>query len=105
MRSELAAALLAFAALAAPPAHAAEQSCLDEVGKATAETYVEQCLTVSPATHPPCNTANSCALIIDEIERGCAMIREAGEDVPEFCDQSLDEDNEEPQDEEPGDSQ
>ncbi|MBN6149019.1 hypothetical protein JR065_01600 [Xanthomonas sp. AmX2] len=28
---------------------------------------------VSPATHPPCNAANSCALVEDEIARSCAL--------------------------------
>ncbi|WP_370655211.1 hypothetical protein [Sphingomonas aurea] len=28
---------------------------------------------MSPATHPPCNAANSCALIEDEIARSCAL--------------------------------
>jgi hypothetical protein len=43
---------------------------------------VEQCLEVSPATHPPCNAANACALIEDEIRRGCTML---GKDAPAFC--------------------
>ena len=91
----IAAAMLAAAAL---PARAAEQSCAEEVGQERAEIYADQCLIVSPATHPPCNTENPCALIFEEIERGCALIREAGEDVPEFCDeQPEDEEEEEPE--------
>jgi hypothetical protein len=43
---------------------------------------VDQCLEVSPATHPPCNVANPCVLIKDEIGRGCALL---GKDAPAFC--------------------
>ena len=61
--------------LAAPP-------CNDSAGPVQARRYVEQCLEVSPATHPPCNAANSCSLIEDEIRRGCALL---GADAPAFC--------------------
>ena len=37
---------------AAAPAFA--QSCTAEVGAEEAQTYVDQCLEVSAATHPPC---------------------------------------------------
>ncbi|WP_369944041.1 hypothetical protein [Xanthomonas medicagonis] len=36
------------------------------------------CRAVSPATHPPCNAANSCAMIDDEIARGCALLGRDG---------------------------
>jgi hypothetical protein len=68
--------------LVAPAAQAA--SCPDEVGAAEARLYVRQCLEVSPATHPPCNAANPCALIRDEIARGCRLIGE-GPSLPKFC--------------------
>ena len=42
------------------PAGALAQSCEEEVGDEFAATYFEQCLDVSPATHPPCNVENSC---------------------------------------------
>jgi hypothetical protein len=45
---------------------------------------VEQCTDVSPSTRPPCNTANSCDLIQDEIERGCGFLKE---DAPDFCEE------------------
>ena len=62
------------------------QSCEHEVGAELAATYVDQCLEVSPATHPPCNAENSCELIQNEIARGCAIIdKKAAEDVPDFC--------------------
>jgi hypothetical protein len=76
--------LLVALALTSGPALA--QSCEQEVGKELASTYVDQCLEVSPATHPPCNAENSCELIQNEIARGCAIINnEAPEDLPDFC--------------------
>lgn len=61
---------------------AAAASCRDEAGEADAQTYVDQCLEVSPATRPPCNAENACDLIISEIVRGCEML---GNDAPAFC--------------------
>jgi len=58
------------------------QSCEEQVGADQAETYVDHCLEVSPATHPPCNADNSCQMIWSEIWRSCDML---GEDRPEFC--------------------
>ena len=48
-------------------------SCLAEVGEARSKRLVERCIQVSPATHPPCNNANPCAMIQGEIDRSCAM--------------------------------
>jgi len=48
-------------------------SCLAEIGEARAKSLVTRCIAVSPATRPPCNTANPCALIQGEIDRACAM--------------------------------
>lgn len=56
-----------------PVASGAEGSCLSEVGPAASARLVERCIQVSPATHPPCNAHNSCALIQGEIDRACAM--------------------------------
>lgn len=58
------------------------QSCTREVGAEEAQTYVDQCLEVSPATRPPCNADNPCQMIRDEISRGCAML---GSDAPAYC--------------------
>lgn len=52
---------------------AAPLSCLAEIGAAAAARRVAVCRDVSPATRPPCNAANSCALIEDEIARSCAL--------------------------------
>lgn len=56
--------------------------CIDTLGQAEAKKLVEQCLQVSPATHPPCNAVNACDLITDEIKRGCKLI---GQGAPSFC--------------------
>lgn len=53
---------------------AAEPSCAQQMGLQRATLLAKQCLDVSPATHPPCNAANSCPLIIDELTRSCDQI-------------------------------
>jgi hypothetical protein len=61
----------------------AQTSCRAEVGQRQADIYVAQCRDVSPATHPPCNVQNPCALIIAEIKRGCALLSKA--EKPAYC--------------------
>jgi hypothetical protein len=61
---------------------AALASCRDEVGAAKANVYVRHCLDVSPATRPPCNVENACALILAEIRRGCAFLKN---EAPAYC--------------------
>lgn len=75
-------AVIIAVSLFAIGAASAAQSCNAEVGSAEAQTYVDQCLEVTPATHPPCNGENPCQMIWDEISRGCAML---GNDAPGFC--------------------
>ena len=53
-------------------------SCEAQIGATAATALAKQCRAVSPATRPPCNAANSCALIRDEIARGCAMLGTPG---------------------------
>lgn len=53
-------------------------SCAAEIGPAAAAKRVAICRDVSPATHPPCNAANSCAMIEDEIARSCALFAGQG---------------------------
>jgi len=48
-------------------------SCAADIGAAAAARRVAICRDVSPATRPPCNAANSCAMIDDEIARSCAL--------------------------------
>lgn len=73
--------LAACVVLATTPGFAAP--CRQTAGPARAETYVRQCLEVTPATHPPCNAANSCRLIISEIQRGCHLL--TASERPTFC--------------------
>jgi hypothetical protein len=77
MRMALAAGLLA-----SPVALAANPSCREPVGAERAARYVAQCIEVSPATRPPCNAANPCTLIVEEIKRGCALLTTG---APDFC--------------------
>jgi hypothetical protein len=60
--------------------------CREEIGARKAAILVRRCKEVSPATHPPCNAANACALIRDEIKRSCGLLA-AGRSPPppKFC--------------------
>ena len=71
---------------ASPPdtAREAEASCLDELGASASARLVKRCIAVSPATHPPCNAANPCTMIRDEIDRSCALFG-PGETRPGEC--------------------
>jgi hypothetical protein len=62
----------------------ATSSCLDQIGAVAAQRLVQRCIAVSPATRPPCNVANTCAMIEDEIERSCGMYA-PGEARPAEC--------------------
>ena len=53
-------------------------ACSTEIGAKAAERLAKSCRNVSPATHPPCNVANSCALMSDEIARSCALFDDKG---------------------------
>ncbi|PZO90264.1 MAG: hypothetical protein DI623_07335 [Sphingomonas sanxanigenens] len=66
------------------PTPAGPLACSAEIGKAAARKRADLCVQVSPATHPPCNVANSCAMIEDEIARSCALIGD-GSDRPAGC--------------------
>lgn len=48
-------------------------ACREQVGEAAAAALAERCRAVSPATRPPCNPANPCALIQQEIDRACGQ--------------------------------
>ena len=58
-------------------------SCRDALGATAAQKRADVCLKVSPATHPPCNVANSCAMIEDEIARSCALFDGEGAPSPD----------------------
>jgi hypothetical protein len=64
-------------------AYASNAACSQAVGQQRADRMVQDCLAVSPATHPPCNARNSCSLIIDEIKRGCSLLEVRN--APAFC--------------------
>ena len=49
-------------------------SCAEERGAKASAALVQQCIQVSPATHPPCNAQNSCAMIEAEIRRSCDLL-------------------------------
>lgn len=62
-----------------------QKACASEIGQASADRLKEACRNVSPATHPPCGTSNSCALIKDEIARGCAFLGDTEAAKIEAC--------------------
>lgn len=68
----------------AAPAGEGAGSCLSEIGDVASARLVERCIAVSPATRPPCNAANPCAMIQGEIDRACAMYG-PGETRPAEC--------------------
>ncbi|MEG3082192.1 hypothetical protein U1707_00920 [Sphingomonas sp. PB2P12] len=70
------------AQVASAPPPLVKKSCLAEIGAAAASRRVAICRNVSPATHPPCNAANSCAMIDDEIARSCALFAGDGPRMP-----------------------
>jgi hypothetical protein len=69
-------------AAAEEPEEETAEGCEGEIGLQAAQRLARQCRDVSPATRPPCNVANSCGMIRDEIRRGCDML---AEDAPAFC--------------------
>ena len=83
MLRNLAIAALLLAGLAAAADAAAPRTCAREIGRRPAAVLVRRCRDVSPATHPPCNALNPCALIRDEIARGCSLLQEG--DRPGYC--------------------
>lgn len=58
--------------------------CSDTLGATQADVLVKRCIAVSPATHPPCNAANPCALIQGEIDRACGQYG-PNEEKPAEC--------------------
>ena len=52
---------------------AGPQGCAAAIGQSAAQSLVDRCIAVSPATHPPCNVANPCAMIQGEIDRACGQ--------------------------------
>lgn len=73
--------LCLLAALTCSSSSAAEPSCAQQMGLQRATLLAQQCRQVSPATRPPCNAANSCAMIIDEVTRSCELLGEKSEGI------------------------
>jgi hypothetical protein len=65
-----------------PAAVSTKGTCLNAVGVQRSRQLVNECLQVSPSTHPPCNAQNACSMIVDEIKRGCGLIQQS---APGFC--------------------
>ena len=63
---------------------AADRTCTESIGAQAAVRLAERCTMVSPASHPPCNPDNACALIRDEIDRACGQYG-PGETKPAEC--------------------
>jgi hypothetical protein len=57
----------------APAPEPEPASCREAVGETASARLVERCIAVSPATRPPCNALNPCALIQGEIDRACGQ--------------------------------
>jgi uncharacterized protein len=57
-------------------------ACSDTIGAAAANLLVKQCQQVATATHPPCNAANSCELIVSHNANRCGSL---GNAAPKFC--------------------
>lgn len=61
------------------------RACRETLGEAASARLVQRCIAVSPATRPPCNSANPCDLIQGEIDRSCSMWTRDGETPPKEC--------------------
>ena len=66
------------------PTEAGSTACNLDQGADAAQALVNRCIAVSPATHPPCNVANPCLMIQDEIDRSCGQYG-PGEARPTEC--------------------
>jgi len=70
--------------MAPRPVPADDQPCSATLGAAEADRLARVCRNVSPATRPPCNVANPCGMIQDEIDRSCALWERDG-NAPADC--------------------
>lgn len=70
--------------LAGSNAYAKDNSCRALIGEKRAHMLVKQCINVSPATRPPCRASNRCELIIEEIDRGCRLLGNDGDQL-NYC--------------------
>jgi hypothetical protein len=68
---------------ATTPVASGPTSCAAQIGQAAADRLASACRNASPATRPPCNVANSCAMMEDEIARSCALFDGKGAPMAE----------------------
>ena len=66
-----------MAATRATPDHRNYTSCRSSIGLRAARALVRYCIYQSMASHPPCNSGNSCTMIIEEIRRNLAGDRDS----------------------------
>jgi hypothetical protein len=52
-------------------------SCGASIGRRAARALVRYCIYQSTASHPPCNSGNSCTMIIEEIRRNIRYDRDS----------------------------
>ena len=71
-----------FAAVTSTSSFAADLPCAQQMGQQRATQLANQCRQVSPATRPPCNAANRCAMIVDEVTRSCALLADRADGIP-----------------------
>ena len=57
--------------VAAVAAGESPERCRDTIGEEPALSLVRYCRSISSATRPPCNTANSCETIVTHIDGMC----------------------------------
>lgn len=71
------------AMMAARAANVPGADCRSQIGDSKADALEAICAQVSGATHPPCNAANCCDLLVDEVERNCDSSMAA--QYPKLC--------------------
>jgi len=77
--------LLLISTLAIGSAPDKPASCAAEVGHQVAAVYVRDCALNSSATHPPCNEANPCSMIVGEVVRSCDLALPGPKPDPKLC--------------------
>ena len=78
------ASIIFAAAMLSGACHAKPMACRDEVGHERAGVFVRDCALTSPATHPPCNEANPCWMMVKEVVRSCDLPLPGAPD-PKLC--------------------
>ena len=58
-------------------------ACRTAIGSTRADALEAICLQTSGAAHPPCNAANSCDMLVEEVDRNCSG--DMGRRYPRLC--------------------